>query len=346
MHRYIQLEATNFDKVPTKRRGGFAICCGILSIGAVVTLCQIAPHHEPEGSAIKLAGQYLLPARARQIQQPARPRQFTQPAKVWQSMQRLNTPQSLHVPRAATIEEASSSAAASSDWSSVSELEAKKEAVFHALEIGSDTSTRAALATALPQLEAANPTPEPALSPMITGKWSIKYTGAVAKGPVDSPTREIALMMYAAGFSPGVAALSLANRLPDNVVQVKSVGLEIPTLPGESTATLALNILDGQTQANVDLNCELVATGPAKLTETGKEVVYDGGAPVQVPEQLQYSRDLVVTYVDDQLLVVRDATGSPDILVRESLPPITTPVAEPVAEPASYDRIEDVPDAA
>jgi hypothetical protein len=37
---------------------------------------------------------------------------------------------------------------------------------------------------------------------------------------------------------------------------------------------------------------------------------------VELPEFLQYSRDLFVTYVDEDLLVVRDGSGIPELLVR------------------------------
>lgn len=36
-----------------------------------------------------------------------------------------------------------------------------------------------------------------------------------------------------------------------------------------------------------------------------------------IPKQLQYARDLYITYVDEDLLVVRDASGVPEILVRQ-----------------------------
>merc|ERR1719310_2562812 len=147
----------------------------------------------------------------------------------------------------------------------------KKTAVLEALDAGSDGAVRGALATALPLLEASNPTSDPARSDLLTGKWKIKYTGAVAKGPVDSPTREIALVMYAAGFGPGAGALSIANRLPDDLVQVNTLSLDL--LPGESRAKLGLRLLNGQTDADVELVCELVDGGPATLIERGKEVI-------------------------------------------------------------------------
>ena len=39
---------------------------------------------------------------------------------------------------------------------------------------------------------------------------------------------------------------------------------------------------------------------------------------MEIPEPLQYSRELYVTYVDDDLLVVRDGSGVPELLIRPS----------------------------
>merc|ERR1712023_547071 len=49
------------------------------------------------------------------------------------------------------------------------------------------------------QLEAANAAKEaaPASSPLFQGSWKFSYMGGVTPGPVDSPTRPIALLMYA-----------------------------------------------------------------------------------------------------------------------------------------------------
>ncbi len=35
------------------------------------------------------------------------------------------------------------------------------------------------------------------------------------------------------------------------------------------------------------------------------------------PQALQYARDLYVTYVDEDLLIIRDASGVPEVLVRK-----------------------------
>ena len=41
------------------------------------------------------------------------------------------------------------------------------------------------------------------------------------------------------------------------------------------------------------------------------------GQTVELPGALQYSRDLYVSYVDEDILVVRDGAGVPEILVRK-----------------------------
>jgi hypothetical protein len=69
----------------------------------------------------------------------------------------------------------------------------------------------------LPHLEAKNPTTNPAYSPYLDGEWELIYSGGVSPGPVPFPTRELSLLMYAGGFTPGmflmsVSALSLASR--------------------------------------------------------------------------------------------------------------------------------------
>merc|ERR1719387_353474 len=166
---------------------------------------------------------------------------------------------------------------------------AEKAAVLSALVAGSDAEVRAALVAALPALEARNPTPEPALSDSLYGNWTVKYTGGVAKGPIDSPTREIALLMYAAGFGPGAAALSLANRLPDSVVKVKTVSLQIVRSPFQSRATLALSfprVKGGRTRVDAELVCDLsVVDNGLKLVEAGKEVSVKGNLASLVETQ-------------------------------------------------------------
>jgi len=54
-----------------------------------------------------------------------------------------------------------------------------------------------------------------------------------------------------------------------------------------------------------------------------------GGNVVPIPDPLKWERLLFVTYVDMKVLVVRDETGAPDILVRKSeVADTVTPTSE------------------
>ena len=66
----------------------------------------------------------------------------------------------------------------------------------------------------LVKMESKNPTAEPATSALLNGVWDVAYQG-YAPGPLPSPTRPLALALYAGGFTPGVAGLTAARMLPD-----------------------------------------------------------------------------------------------------------------------------------
>jgi len=53
------------------------------------------------------------------------------------------------------------------------------------------------------------------------------------------------------------------------------------------------------------------------------------GRTVTLPSPLRYSRSLYITYLDEDLLVVRDESGCPEILTRiESTVPLEEPSTE------------------
>ncbi len=41
------------------------------------------------------------------------------------------------------------------------------------------------------------------------------------------------------------------------------------------------------------------------------------GQSVDLPQAVQYARDLYITYLDDEIMVVRDGSGVPEILMRK-----------------------------
>eukprot|EP00873_Tetraselmis_striata_P019497 jgi/Tetstr1/439761/TSEL_028175.t1 len=181
--------------------------------------------------------------------------------------------------------------------------------------------SRTALAELVLDLEAENPTPEPARSPLLAGQWRFAYSGGVAPGPVPSPTRPIALAMYAGGFTPGTLGLSVAGMLPDELVKTKGLRMKIvPSRDGvssamgfTSTATVNVELLGRKFVAQI--NCELVSESGVRLRETNKSVrIYTNST--DLPKELQYERAMFITYLDGDLMIARDETGCADILRR------------------------------
>jgi hypothetical protein len=91
---------------------------------------------------------------------------------------------------------------------------------------------------------------------------------------------------------------------------------------GTQTATSSIEgALNGDTKAKLEVKVKLEPGGGAggqRITETYESVTLPVAGTVAIPEPLRYSRDLFITYLDEELLVVRDGSGVPEVLVREA----------------------------
>ncbi len=81
-------------------------------------------------------------------------------------------------------------------------------------------SDRASINEAILKLEALNPTEDPVYSPLLNGVWTLRYAGGYSDPKIPSPTRDLALFLYSGGYSPGLFALGLAQKLPAQLVEL------------------------------------------------------------------------------------------------------------------------------
>jgi hypothetical protein len=188
--------------------------------------------------------------------------------------------------------------------------------------------TRSAINEALLKLERLNPTADPAVSPLLNGVWELKYVGGYATDwALPSPTRQLALFLYSGGYSPGVFALALAQKLPAALVEVGDLVLSISREQPRVEASIDVKLLGGGIKSSVKVKTRLEAQSSVRLKETYESAtVIDQSVPI--PDALKYSRDLYVTYVDEDLLVVRDASGVPEVCTRKGAT-FTTSAMEP-----------------
>jgi len=152
-------------------------------------------------------------------------------------------------------------------------------------------------------LEAQNPTRSPATSPLLNGKWKF---------------------LYAAGASPGLKGLTLllrgakaAPKSPSgaDLIDVQDTYLTISAEQPRATAEVRARLLSFEN--TIKLSSRLEAESAVRLVET-----YDAAEseymslrlPFQSP--VQYKRSVLISYLDEQMLVVRDSNGRPDVLMR------------------------------
>jgi len=167
----------------------------------------------------------------------------------------------------------------------------------------------------LPQLEAKNPTTNPAYSPYLDGEWELIYSGGVSPGPVPFPTRELSLLMYAGGFTPGMFLMSVANKVPGGALRLTNPKITIESQMSSATAKVTASAFGSEYE--LSLKTTLEAESALRLRETYTEAIV-AGRQVALPDMLKWERLLFVTYLDARLMVVRDETGAPDILLRTS----------------------------
>jgi hypothetical protein len=178
------------------------------------------------------------------------------------------------------------------------------------------SETRTAINEALYKLEALNPTKNPTLSPLLNGVWELRYVGGYAPDwALPSPTRQLALFLYSGGYSPGIFALGLAQKLPAALVDVGDLEISISRQQPRVEASIALKLFGGA-ESTVKVTARMDVESDIRLRETYESAtVLDRN--IELPLALQYARDMYVTYVDEDLLIIRDASGVPEVLVRK-----------------------------
>ena len=183
--------------------------------------------------------------------------------------------------------------------------------------LGEVTSeTRTAINEALYKLEALNPTKEPTLSPLLNGVWELRYVGGYTPDwAMPSPTRQLALFLYSGGYSPGVFALSLAQKIPAALVDIGDLEISISRQQPRVEASIDIKLFGGA-ETTVKVTARMEVESDLRLRETYESATVLDRA-IDIPQALQYSRDMYVTYVDEDLLIIRDASGVPEVLVRK-----------------------------
>lgn len=190
-------------------------------------------------------------------------------------------------------------------------------------------------------LERLNPTPRPTTSPYLEGQWNLEWFGT--------------------GNPGSLAARFLFQIFPSALANLSKVDVVIKDSYGKTTVNLKLL---NSVESKIVLNSRLSVEGPLRLKEEYVEAVLESPKVVEesVPEQLKgafgqavstaqqlpvpvkdaissglkiplngrFQRMLMISYLDEEILILRDTTGIPEVLSRLDVPPST--MAEPATE--------------
>lgn len=182
--------------------------------------------------------------------------------------------------------------------------------------------TRGRVDEAILALERTNPTLEPVYSELIDGTWKVKYSGSYAPGLLSSPTRELALFLYGGGFSLGNALSSFAEGFWGQSLGVKMGGKTVEIKGGRDVDAKAELEVGGQKQY-LEYQAELMPLSAVRMSEEVISLVLpEPLGKRDVPLELR--RSILVTYLDDEVMIVRDESGVPDVLVRQGGAPAAT----------------------
>ncbi|KAH0928344.1 hypothetical protein HID58_014071 [Brassica napus] len=176
-------------------------------------------------------------------------------------------------------------------------------------------------------LERLNPTPRPTTSPYLEGRWSFEWFGSNTPG--------------------SLAARVLFERFPSSFVSLSSMDIVIKDASTRATANVKLlNMIENK----VILTSKLTVEGPLRMKEEYLEGMLESPTVIEeaVPEQLRgllgqatttlqqlpepvkdtlanglriplggsYQRFFMISYLDDEILIVRDTLGVPEVLTR------------------------------
>ncbi|XP_044507612.1 probable plastid-lipid-associated protein 13, chloroplastic [Mangifera indica] len=211
---------------------------------------------------------------------------------------------------------------------------------FKALVTGKTTSMQQIdVNERITSLERLNPTLRPTMSPFLEGQWNIEWFGS--------------------GSPVVVAARAIFERFPSTVADLSKMDILINNGNGKVTANLKLL---NSIESKIMFSSKLSVEGPLRMKEEYIEGIFESPRVIEeaLPEQLKgvfnqavntvrqlpesirdvvdsglrvplsgsFQRLFMISYLDEEILIIRDSAGIPEVLTRLDAP--TSPLADPI----------------
>ncbi|XP_020599205.1 probable plastid-lipid-associated protein 13, chloroplastic isoform X2 [Phalaenopsis equestris] len=184
-------------------------------------------------------------------------------------------------------------------------------------------------------LERLNPTPRPTTSPFLEGRWNFEWFGAgspglrAAKFLFESPSALANLvgldMLLKDGYAKVTANLKFLNSIEGKFLLTSKCSVEGPTRMKEEYTeglveppTVSEQAIPEQLKRAFGQASNTLQQLPAPI----KDAFANG---LKVPLGGAFQRLIMISYLDEEILVVRDSFGAPEVLTRlEGPPPVNS----------------------
>lgn len=188
-----------------------------------------------------------------------------------------------------------------------SDMDVSLEAEYEAIEFesppkafllgDSSTMTRSEVNEYVLALEKINPTEDPAYSSLLNGVWEVVSCGF----------GDPALL--------GFQAIKAASKF--GVVDASDIELTISSLQPRVTAVSTISAGPAKLEVAVTTDLEILNGSKIKENYVSAKV---SSLDLPISQLTSLSRELIITYLDQELCISRDQFGSPEILRRKGSP--------------------------
>lgn len=171
------------------------------------------------------------------------------------------------------------------------------------------TSTkRAKVNEILLKLEAMNPTKQPSSSTLLNGVWDFLYTGGISPGLLG-----LQVALYASERGNGAISLTDTFLTISRAQPRVEVTAKLKLFGRDSTFTI-------QTNLEPESDVRLFETYVSATLNDAFSIPFPKPGNNNLPDPFRlFERSLFISYLDDELLIVRDGFGAPDILTRKEM---------------------------
>lgn len=184
-------------------------------------------------------------------------------------------------------------------------------------------------------LERLNPTPRPTTSPFLEGLWQFQWFGADSLGlfavkfllerfPSALASIKQLDLLIMDGYAKSTAGLKFLNLFESNFILTTKLSVEGPLRLKEEYIDGVIetpNVPESSIPSQLKDSYGQVLTAFEQLPASVKETLSSG---LKIPLSGTFQRLFIISYLDEEMLIVRDIAGVPSILSRLDGSPVVT----------------------